>query len=164
MDSHTAWQCGNVSKGAGRASWDPRLQLEVGPKLSYHRMADVSGQVHQVAGWRQVYLKGFLLLHTYYCFSSNFWDWCRLKLGNWNIKESDNRWINLSDCFFIIEFIIYNEYFNQSESGTFNQCIIMHYRLRPIKRGQFKFANFAPNFEGKCHFHFLIHWILLKFL
>ena len=33
----------------------------------------------------------------------------------------------------------------------------MHYRLMPIKRGQFRFANFAPDFEGKCHFHFLIH-------
>ena len=33
----------------------------------------------------------------------------------------------------------------------------MHYWLRPIKRGQFRFANFAPHFKGKCHFHFLIH-------
>ena len=32
-----------------------------------------------------------------------------------------------------------------------------HYRLRPIESGQFRFYNFAPNFEGKCHFHFLIH-------
>ena len=37
----------------------------------------------------------------------------------------------------------------------------MHYRLRPIKRGQFRFANFAPHVEGNCHFHFLIHWVLL---
>ena len=40
----------------------------------------------------------------------------------------------------------------------------MHYRLRPIKRGQFRSAIFAPHFEGKCHFHFLIHWVLLKSL
>ena len=33
----------------------------------------------------------------------------------------------------------------------------MHYWLRPIKSGQFRFANLAPNFKGKCHFHFLIH-------
>ena len=33
----------------------------------------------------------------------------------------------------------------------------MHYRLRPIKRGQFRLTNFAPHFERKCHFHFLIH-------
>ena len=29
----------------------------------------------------------------------------------------------------------------------------VHYWLRPIKRGQFRFANFAPH----PHFHFLIH-------
>ena len=33
----------------------------------------------------------------------------------------------------------------------------MHYWLRPIKRGQFRFANFAPYLKGKCHFHFLVH-------
>ena len=33
----------------------------------------------------------------------------------------------------------------------------MHYRLRPIKRDQFRFANFA----SQCRFHFLIHWVLL---
>ena len=37
----------------------------------------------------------------------------------------------------------------------------VHYRLRPTKRGQFRFANFAPDVGGKCHFHFLIHWVLL---
>ena len=28
----------------------------------------------------------------------------------------------------------------------------------------FRFANFASHFKGKCHFHFLILWILLKSL
>ena len=37
----------------------------------------------------------------------------------------------------------------------------MHYWLRPIKRGQFRFAYFAPHLNGKCHFHFLIHSVLL---
>ena len=37
----------------------------------------------------------------------------------------------------------------------------LHYWLRPIKRGQFRFANFAPHLKGKCHFHFLIYWVLL---
>ena len=32
----------------------------------------------------------------------------------------------------------------------------LHYWLRPIERGQFRFANFAPHLKGKCHFHFLI--------
>ena len=32
----------------------------------------------------------------------------------------------------------------------------LHYWLRPIKRGQFRFADFAPYLKGKCHFHFLI--------
>ena len=40
----------------------------------------------------------------------------------------------------------------------------LHYWLRPITRGQFRFANFAPHPKGKCHFHFLIHWDLLQFL
>ena len=39
-----------------------------------------------------------------------------------------------------------------------------YYRLRPIKRGQFRFTNIAHHFKEKCHFHFLIHWFLLKFL
>ena len=33
----------------------------------------------------------------------------------------------------------------------------LHYWLRPIKSGNFRFANLASNFKGKCHFHFLIH-------
>ena len=40
----------------------------------------------------------------------------------------------------------------------------MHYRLRSIKGVRFRFANFASHFKGKCHFHFLIHWVLLKSL
>ena len=31
----------------------------------------------------------------------------------------------------------------------------LHYWLRPIKRGQFRLANFAPYLKGKCYFHFL---------
>ena len=42
--------------------------------------------------------------------------------------------------------------------STLTQLFLpVHYWLRPIKRGQFKFANFAPHFEGTCHFHFLTH-------
>ena len=37
------------------------------------------------------------------------------------------------------------------------QVDTLHCWLRPIDRGQFGFANFAPHFEGKCHFHFLTH-------
>ena len=37
----------------------------------------------------------------------------------------------------------------------------LHYWLRPIRRGQFGFANFAPHFDGKFHIHFLIHWVCL---
>ena len=33
----------------------------------------------------------------------------------------------------------------------------MHYRLRSIKRGQFRFSNFASHFKQKSYFHFLIH-------
>ena len=32
----------------------------------------------------------------------------------------------------------------------------LHYRLRPIESVQFRLDNFAPHFEGKCHFHFLL--------
>ena len=28
--------------------------------------------------------------------------------------------------------------------------------LRPIKRGQFRFANFAPHIKGKCHLSFAL--------
>ena len=38
------------------------------------------------------------------------------------------------------------------------RSLSMHYWLRPIKSGQFRFANFAPRLKWKCHFHFLIHW------
>ena len=40
----------------------------------------------------------------------------------------------------------------------------MHYRLRSIKRGQFRFSNFASHFKQKSYFHFLIHQFLLEFL
>ena len=40
----------------------------------------------------------------------------------------------------------------------------LHYRARSIKEGQFRFANLAPHFRGNFHFHFLINWVLLKFL
>ena len=40
----------------------------------------------------------------------------------------------------------------------------LHYWLRPIESVQFRFDNFAPHFEGKYHFHFLIHWVLPKSL
>ena len=33
----------------------------------------------------------------------------------------------------------------------------LHYSLRPIESVQFRFDNFPPHFEGKCHFNFLIH-------
>ena len=33
----------------------------------------------------------------------------------------------------------------------------LHYRLRSIKRGQFRFSNFASHFKQKSYFHFLIH-------
>ena len=44
-------------------------------------------------------------------------------------------------------------------SHHYNRCFYqpMHYWLRPIKRGQFRFANFALHLKGKCHVHFLIH-------
>ena len=39
--------------------------------------------------------------------------------------------------------------------GDMNQP--MHYKLRSIKRGKFRLANFASNFKQKFYFHFLIH-------
>ena len=57
-----------------------------------------------------------------------------------------------------------NSNFFCTERIFINSYKSLHYWLRPIKRGQFEFANFAPHFEGKCHFHFLIHWVLLKSL
>ena len=40
----------------------------------------------------------------------------------------------------------------------------MHYRLRSIKGVRFRFAKFATHFKGKCHFHFLNHWVMPKSL
>ena len=40
----------------------------------------------------------------------------------------------------------------------------LHYRLRSIKQGEFRLANFASHFKQKCYFHFLIHWFLLESL
>ena len=45
-----------------------------------------------------------------------------------------------------------------TESWLLNQLLLtMHYRLRSIKRGQFRFSNFASHFKQKSYFHFLIH-------
>ena len=44
-----------------------------------------------------------------------------------------------------------------SEGLNNEQNETMHYWLRPIRRGQFRFANFVSHLRGKCHFHFLIH-------
>ena len=33
----------------------------------------------------------------------------------------------------------------------------VHYRLRSIKWGQFRFSNFTSHFKQKSYFHFLIH-------
>ena len=52
-----------------------------------------------------------------------------------------------------------------TESWLLNQLLLtMHYRLRSIKRGQFRFSNFASHFKQKSYFHFLIHQFLLEFL
>ena len=40
---------------------------------------------------------------------------------------------------------------------TTNICVTMHYRLRSIKWGQFRFSNFTSHFKQKSYFHFLIH-------
>ena len=39
----------------------------------------------------------------------------------------------------------------------------VHYRLRFIKQGQFRFSNFASHFKQKSYFHFLIRYFLLEF-
>ena len=46
-----------------------------------------------------------------------------------------------------------------SRCSSFSFSILresLHYWLRPIESVQFRFDNFAPHFEGKCHFYFLI--------
>merc|ERR1712105_585830 len=40
--------------------------------------------------------------------------------------------------------------------------ITVHYRLRSIKQGQFRFSNFASHFKQKSYFHFLIHYYCLN--
>ena len=57
---------------------------------------------------------------------------------------------------YIIQYFIFYIYIPPGQS--------MHYRLSSIKGVRFRFANFASHFKGKCHFHFLIHWVLLKSL
>ena len=42
--------------------------------------------------------------------------------------------------------------------------VSLHHRLRSIKRGKFRLANFASHFKQKSNFHFLIHSFLLESL
>ena len=55
-----------------------------------------------------------------------------------------------------------DETFENTHRGNIKEVYSVHYRLRPIESVQFRFDNFASHFEGKWHFHFLIHWVLLK--
>ena len=50
-------------------------------------------------------------------------------------------------CFIIGKWVLSVKTFLPSKSSI--SASSLHYRLRPIKRGQFRFANFALHFEGK---------------
>ena len=67
-------------------------------------------------------------------------------LGTWVNKLPEFIWFGFSDAIVVI---------------LKDYCDTVHFRLRSFKGVRFRFANFAFHFKGKCHFHFLIHGVLL---